>query len=273
MPWLPRWIMREEELTESVPIIFVTAALTDELNRLKGYEVGALDYIMKPINEPILLSKVKSFIDLFESRRKLEQAMAALDERNAQLEVEVSERRRAEEEARHLATHDALTTLPNRLLFMDRLDAAIKRARRSGGNFALGYMDLDGFKPVNDQFGHAAGDALLCEVARRMRENTRESDTAARLGGDEFAVIFNDVSKPADILKIAEKLWQRITGAATVPNGGGDVEVHIGLSLGVAIYPDDGKAPDELMHAADVALYEVKKQGKAGCGLYRAPDS
>lgn len=260
--------LRDEEHTRSVPIIFVTAALTDELNRLKGYDAGAVDYIIKPINEAILLSKVRSFVELFESRNKLQLALAALDERNAQLEVEVNDRRRAEAEARHLATHDTLTGLPNRLLFNDRLNSAIARAHRERARLALGYMDLDGFKLVNDQYGHAAGDALLREFARRLHASIRDSDTAARLGGDEFAVIFHAVSGIESTLALAQKLWGRLTGPAVVPDGDNSVEVPVAVSLGLALYPDHGTGEDNLMHAADLALYQIKKNGKADYAVY-----
>ena len=116
------------------------------------------------------------------------------------------ERVRMQEQLQHMARHDGLTGLPNRQLFLDRLDAALARAVRSGGGFALLYLDLDHFKEVNDRHGHAAGDVLLCEVARRLQHGVRDVDTVGRIGGDEFVVLLEGVDKRADAALIAAKM-------------------------------------------------------------------
>ncbi|MAA73995.1 MAG: diguanylate cyclase response regulator [Salinisphaeraceae bacterium] len=258
-------LLRGEARTRAVPIIFVTAALTEELDSLKGCEVGAVDYITKPVNETILLAKVRSFLELYRTRRELESALARLDEKNATLQAEIAERTRAEEAARFQATHDALTGLPNRLLLFDRLETAIERSRRNQRNFALGYLDLDGFKQVNDGLGHAARDALLVEAARRLRSGIRASDTVARLGGDEFAVIFDNVADVAAAETLGGQLWERLTGPMTLPDAQATAE--IGASLGLALYPLHGTTADEIMGQADAALYAVKRAGKGGYKL------
>jgi len=163
-------LLSEEARTADTPIIFVTAAYADDLNRLKGYSFGAVDYIAKPINDIILQSKVRVFLDLYRGRQQLRQLLDVLNLRNGQLEAEIAERKRIEALVRHQAGHDVLTGLPNRSLFMDRLDQALERSRRQGHPCALLYIDIDGFKPVNDQHGHHAGDLLLQGIAQRMRE-------------------------------------------------------------------------------------------------------
>ncbi len=183
-----QFISETDHLSET-PIIFVTAAYADDINRIKGYTSGAIDYIAKPINDVILQSKVKIFLELYRARALLQQALDELSLRNRQLTGEVAERTRMEQLVRHQATHDALTGLPNRVLFRDRLEAAIEAGGGGGAPFALAYIDIDGFKGVNDAHGHAAGDELLKAIAARVDARTRGTDTVARLGGDEFAVL------------------------------------------------------------------------------------
>jgi PleD family two-component response regulator len=172
-------ILSQEESTRQTPIIFVTATYADDVHRLKGYGFGAVDYMAKPLDATILLSKVQVFLELYRHRVALRDALRELSERNRQLELEVEQRRQMEQEMRHLAMHDMLTGLPNRALFMDRLENAHHRAVRNEGMFALVYVDVDGFKGVNDTWGHAAGDALLVELARRRTPASAPPSAAA----------------------------------------------------------------------------------------------
>ncbi len=261
-------LLNGEERTRNVPLIFVTAGSSDHMERLKGYDVGAVDYLVKPISSSLLSAKVRNFIDLYESRRALTMALDELDQRNGQLQVEIEERRRAEDNARHLAAHDALTGLPNRLQFIEQLEAAIGRAQRHGERLALGYMDLDGFKAVNDAHGHRAGDAVLKAIAKRLSDHIRVSDTAARLGGDEFALIFESIGDDEAYLNFCRTLRNRLARPIAVPSRTGPASVSVGVSLGLALYPDHGSDPDSLMHNADNALYGVKHDGKADVRLY-----
>src|SRR5690242_20485073 len=130
-------LLSEAEHLNDTPIIFVTAAYLDDVDRLKGYRHGAVDYIAKPVNDLILQSKVRVFLDLYAARVKLEQTLEDLSERNDQLQMEIAERERVEAQVRHQATHDMLTGLPNRTLFHDRLEAAMRRAMEGGPGFAL----------------------------------------------------------------------------------------------------------------------------------------
>lgn len=176
------------------------------------------------------------------------------------------ERDLGEERARYerLASHDALTGLPNRRLFLDRLEQAITQAHRRRERVALLYLDLDGFKDVNDALGHDVGDALLEAVARRLEQAVRAADTVARLGGDEFAVVLQEVSSDDDARQVAEKLIESLD-APFVLRGR---SLAITASIGVALYPRDARLTDGLMKAADVAMYRVKDAGRGAVGFY-----
>ncbi len=165
------------------------------------------------------------------------------------------ERVRMQEQLQHMARHDGLTGLPNRQLFLDRLDAALARAVRNGGGFALLYLDLDNFKEVNDRHGHAAGDRLLCEVARRLQQGVRDVDTVGRIGGDEFVVLLEGVDKLADVALIAAKIEQLFER----PIAAGGHDLLIGPSIGHALYPYDGVTAALLLEHADVAMYRAKQ--------------
>lgn len=166
--------------------------------------------------------------------------------------------RKAKDYLQHLAHHDPLTDLPNRLLFNDRLRSAITRARRSGKKVALLYIDLDRFKFVNDSLGHQAGDELLAEVARRIREAIREDDTTARIGGDEFTVILENLESVGSVDNIARK----ISAAISTPMQIGQNEIFVTPSIGVCVYPTDAVNDEDMMKFADAALYRAKDHGR-----------
>jgi diguanylate cyclase (GGDEF)-like protein/PAS domain S-box-containing protein len=169
---------------------------------------------------------------------------------------DVTERRRMEAALEHRALHDPLTDLPNRSLFFDRLRQALHSARRDGSQLALVMLDLDGFKAINDTRGHATGDAVLREVAARFRLGLRATDSAARLGGDEFAWILPRVTSRRSVEAMVRK---RLAMAQAPVNLEGE-EIDVGVSAGIALYPDDGQDPDTLMRRADRAMYSVKRR-------------
>src|SRR4051812_30920677 len=157
----------------------------------------------------------------------------------------------------HLAHHDVLTDLPNRSLFDTRIRQALQMAERKNSEVALFYLDLDRFKAVNDIFGHAEGDRILRKVASILRRVADESDTVARLGGDEFAIIQPAGQQPAAAQKLAADILDEFAAemdAARYPTA-------VGVSLGIALYPADGAAAEELCNNADTALYRVKHDG------------
>jgi diguanylate cyclase (GGDEF)-like protein/PAS domain S-box-containing protein len=168
---------------------------------------------------------------------------------------DVTERRRLQERLERLAHYDPLTALPNRALFFDRLEGAVSRARREERRFALLFIDLDGFKAVNDGFGHDAGDYLLFEIARRLRLAIRDSDTAGRMGGDEFTVLLENISKAEDAVAVADKIRASLIEPAVIPSG---AKVAVGASVGIAVFPDDGDDGDTVLKAADSAMYAIK---------------
>ncbi|MDO9709314.1 bifunctional diguanylate cyclase/phosphodiesterase [Paracraurococcus lichenis] len=174
---------------------------------------------------------------------------------------DITERRRAEARVAHMAHHDTLTGLANRALFMQRLQEALARARRGGGVAVL-CLDLDRFKAVNDTLGHGVGDGLLRQVAARLRESVRETDTAARLGGDEFAVIQDSTDQPRDARALAERLIAVLCEPYEVEGH----RLSIGASVGVALAPTDGDTTETVMRNADLALYRAKSEGR---GVFR----
>lgn len=171
---------------------------------------------------------------------------------------DITAQKKTQERIQYMAHYDALTGLPNRALFYDRLKQAVAMARRNQGGLALLFMDLDGFKGVNDTLGHQAGDLLLKAVAERLRQCIRESDTVARLGGDEFTAILNDVHEQHSVARIAEKIIEAIA----LPFDLEGASAQIGVSIGIALYSTGEIGEDELMHHADQAMYMAKSAGK-----------
>ena len=171
---------------------------------------------------------------------------------------DITERKRTEERLRHLAQHDALTGLPNRMLCYDRVGQAILRARRDGDQVAVLFLDLDGFKQINDTQGHEIGDEILRTVARRLQHCLREGDTVARLGGDEFVICLPALKEGNAAASIADKVLE----ALCAPIGIGGNQLQVTCSIGISLYPRDGEDTQALLRAADMAMYHAKGMGR-----------
>ncbi len=222
------------------------AAAAGTLLRDRPTVVGALALAVTVAVVPLLLRRVAMPV--------LEHLDAAIAARET-LEAELDAARKAIEEYRGLAYHDGLTGLPNRTLLHDRLGVAITHARRQATRLAVLFLDLDGFKDVNDSLGHACGDRLLVEVAERLRGSIRAGDTVARFGGDEFVVLLSSVTGADDAAHVAGKLLDAVSAPFRIEGH----EVRTTASVGVSVYPVDGTSPDELVASADAAMYRQKR--------------
>ena len=197
------------------------------------------------------------------ARESLERAVAErtveLQAANRRLEAEIADRKQAELRAQHLADHDALTSLPNRRLLEDRLTQALALSQRNRRQTAVMFVDLDRFKTINDSLGHAAGDLLLKEVADRLVRQLREVDTICRIGGDEFVVVLPEVTRSSDAANVAQKIIETVSQPMTLE----DRELLITPSIGISVFPDDGRDAETLIRNADAAMYHAKETGRA----------
>jgi diguanylate cyclase (GGDEF)-like protein len=182
----------------------------------------------------------------------------SFDEMQQQIENQMGTLQRKQLELDHLASHDALTGLPNRRVFLDRIEHALARARRAELQLAILFVDLDHFKQINDELGHAVGDVMLLAVADRMRETVRATDTVARLGGDEFIVLVEDVDSVEAVAMVAHKIIE----ALATPVHYREHALTVGASIGIAIYPHDGTTTTEIIASADQAMYRAKLAGR-----------
>lgn len=361
--------IKESPRGAGVPIIFVTSIFQDPENVRRGYEVGAVDYLFRPVDAQMLRSKVNVFIDLHRQkalleaeiaqRRRTEEALRRAEEKyrtiferavegifqcdmegtflevnpatarllgydtpselvgrpgmgldilvdneerrtylenllrdgvvaNREYQIrrsdgehlwvsessrlvegpdgerliegvleDITESKKSALDLHYRATYDGLTNIPNRQLFFDRLEHALARAKRYGYGLAVLFLDLDGFKSVNDNFGHRAGDELLLQTAGRLRRRVRASDTLARLGGDEFGVLLERVTELDSVTQAAENM----IAALAEPFRIGAAEFHIGVSVGVSLFPGDAEDASSLVSRADAAMYAAKKGG------------
>ncbi len=181
------------------------------------------------------------------------------------ISTDISERKDIEEHMQHMAQYDALTHLPNRALFNDRLHQAIAGALRNKAHLALMFIDLDKFKPVNDTYGHGVGDLLLKEVALRIQDCLRDSDTAARIGGDEFVILLPAIETEQDAIKVGEKIRHFLNQPFELAGH----TLKIGSSIGVAVYPEHGSDEKLLIKSADIAMYHAKKNGRNNVKIYQ----
>jgi diguanylate cyclase (GGDEF)-like protein len=219
-----------------IPVMMITG-LDDDASVERAYEVGAIDFITKPIKWAVLKHRVKSVV------------AKVVAERKVQL----------------LAYRDTLTSLPNRLLFADRLEQAVIRCERSRTSLALMLVDIDDFKLVNDSFGHDAGDKLIKAVGKLISKSLRRADTIARLGGDEFAVIIEGIDSPDDAISIADNLTTILEHNVRLD----DQETYTSASIGISVYPDDGKDARTLLKNADTAMFRAKENGRHCFQFYK----
>lgn len=170
---------------------------------------------------------------------------------------EINELRQIEEALQHLATHDPLTDLPNRYLLVDRMSQLLGRGMRSGTGFAVLFMDVDGFKQINDAHGHELGDLLLRAMAHKLSQSVRQSDTVARMGGDEFVIILDSIRGVAEAETVADSIRRALAAPFAVQRR----RLNVTVSIGIAFYPENGGETDALLRAADYAMYMAKREG------------
>lgn len=232
-------IMTDMKKAHAVDYIPVLAFTGYKSLRHAALEIGALDVILKPYDIREMILRLRNILTV----HLLYKHMAEKAKNHA-----------------YMALHDSLTGLPNRRLLLDRIDNAMHAAKRTGTGLAVLYIDLDGFKAVNDQHGHAYGDAMLKLVTERLTNGVRRVDTVARLGGDEFVIILPGITKPEDAASLAEK----VIGSLSMPFTINAVPLKISASIGIAFYPGKADTADLLLESADTALYHVKRGGKNG---------
>jgi len=258
-----------------LPVIMVTAKSQSE-DIVEALNRGANDYITKPVDFSVALARVVTQLDRKRAEEKMHQmneelsrAKEALEyhvaartkdlvQANQQLRSEMEQSERSQATIVHLAHHDALTGLGNRLLFHKQLNDAILHRQRSGGDLAVLYIDLDGFKSINDTLGHETGDSVLKHLASRLRNALRESDKVGRLGGDEFAVIQFGNEQPTEATALATRLIELLGTPFSIDNQ----SMVIGASIGIAVANGDHQDSAQLLRAADLAMYRAKADGR-----------
>lgn len=261
-------LMRGSSKTKSIPIIFVTAESRDNNYIFKGYEAGAVDFLLKPLNALIFRSKVGVFIELFEQKEALRKKTLEFDQKLAELEELQQQLEETNEQLLMLSTTDSLTGLYNRRKYRELLEEEWHRASRSGTSLSLIIMDVDKFKLYNDSFGHHTGDDCLRKIADGLSAlELRQIDKVARIGGEEFAIILPDTSKEGAEL-VAERIRKMVEDLEIehIPESGGRC---VTASLGVScVVPEKDTELSLLSEAADNALYMSKDKNR-NCVSYK----
>jgi len=226
--------LKEIEVDGYLPVLAITG---DQEYKIAALKSGARDFLTKPYDLVEFQMRIRNLLEV------------------RLLYKTVAEQSRVQTE---MALHDSLTGLPNRRLLLDRMEKAMQHARRNQQQMAVLFMDLDGFKEVNDRHGHQCGDQLLKIVADRLQTVTRQEDTVARIGGDEFIMVLSHNANIGDIMQTASKVLKYLARPFSI----GSLTIRVTASIGVAMYPANGEDAELLMARADNALYEAKRLGK-----------
>ncbi|HEY7384909.1 MAG TPA: EAL domain-containing protein [Beijerinckiaceae bacterium] len=270
----------------ALPVIMVTA-LAQNSDVVKALSLGANDYVTKPVDFAVALARTSTQVArkhaeeevqranraLLDANENLERRVAErtreLVHANEQLKIEITERERSQATIQFLAHHDSLTGLANRALFRSHLEEALARARRSGENLAVHFLDLDGFKTINDTLGHSVGDQLLKCIADRLQSTIRDTDKVARLGGDEFAILQLAADLPSGAAVLAGRLIEAVKAPCVI----GGHQLLVGTSIGIAVLRSDSLHfdPDQMLKSADLAMYRAKAEGR-GTFRFFEPD-
>ncbi|MGL4882723.1 MAG: two-component system response regulator [Waterburya sp.] len=269
--------LKAQAETKDIPVIFLSA-LDDVLDKVKAFEVGAVDYITKPFQVEEVLVRVKNHLALQSAKAQVYQLNQILEQKvqertlqlkiandqlantNQQLQEEIVERQKAQQQLIRDALYDGLTGLANRTLLMERIDFTIQRAKRHPNYlFALLFIDLDRFKIINDSLGHLVGDQLLIAIAILLQEDLRDVDTVARLGGDEFVILLDDIHDLKDATKVGDRLQEKLKTSFNLQGQ----NVITSASIGIALSSTGYQNSSQILRDADIAMYRAKEKGKA----------
>jgi len=237
------------QLGSALEMLLLSFALADRINHTRREKLAA---------QAEALAAERQLREMLENNERRLEARVA--ERTQALEAANQQLQENEERFRYMAQHDPLTGLANRVLLYDRLEHLLHRSRRNDASFAVLMLDLNGFKQVNDTYGHAAGDALLVEIAGRLQKRIRASDTVARIGGDEFAILLEPTTGTEEAHRVGDSLLDELRHPISLDDG---AIVSVGGSMGIALWPRDGDTAEALLHAADQAMYRAKENGNA----------
>ncbi|MEH1885149.1 two-component system response regulator [Nostoc sp.] len=257
------------ELTADIPVIFISA-LDDVFDKVKAFKVGGVDYITKPFEFQEVLVRVQNQLALRSARleilklnveleHRVKERTGELEKALQKLQQEINSRQKLQSQLLDIALHDSLTGLPNRVLFIRRLENALNRAKQeSSYQFALLFLDCDRFKVINDSLGHLVGDELLIAIARRLQACLIPIDTIARLGGDEFGILLENITDINIAIQVAEQILQQLSLAFNLSR----YEVFMNASIGISWGNKDYDRPEYLLRDADTAMYRAKAQGR-----------
>ena len=274
--------IRSQNSASALPVIMVTAK-SESTNIVDALELGANDYVTKPVDFAVALARVNTQISRKRAvervalaneelrkvnedlERRVEERTSRLIDANQRLKVEIADREESQARSQYLAYHDSLTGLGNRLLFKEQLEEALRDVSVASHPLAVLFLDLDGFKAVNDTLGHSIGDLLLKSVAAKLRDILPRTDRIARLGGDEFAILQISAAQPGSSIALAKKIIE-VVGQ---PNSIDGHDVTVGASVGIAIARPGDMNTDNFLKSADLAMYSAKSDGR---GTYRMFD-
>ena len=236
-------LIKKEEKNRFIPVIFLTAAYSDDISKIEGIKAGAIDFMTKPISEEILIGKVKLFLEMRNDKKELEKTKQQLEK---------------------IVFTDALTGVINRKPFLDLFDNNILRAKREKNKLALLFLDLEKFKQINDIYGHETGDKILVQAAEKIKKVMRKSDFLGRIGGDEFVLCLNDIKSAEGAVDAALRINETFSEKIKIENN----LIDLTVSIGIAIYPADGDNAAALLKNSDIAMYKAKKRKKNSYQLY-----
>jgi diguanylate cyclase (GGDEF)-like protein len=274
--------IRSQKSASELPVIMVTARSESD-NIVDALELGANDYVTKPVDFAVALARVNTQISRKRAEqqvalankelrranedleRRVEERTSRLIDANQRLKVEIADREESQARSQYLAYHDSLTGLGNRLLFKEQLEEALKDVSVTPHPLAVLFLDLDGFKAVNDTLGHSFGDLLLKSVATKLRDLLPRTDRVARLGGDEFAILQISAAQPGSSTALAEKIIEIIGQSSNIDGH----DVTVGASVGIAIAHPGSMNTENFLKSADLAMYSAKSDGR---GTYRMFD-